>query len=67
MPIAHPALGSRGRLKRAPIMQVCRACGTTNHTAPATSLFCLSCWEALPGSAIRQVIQGVQLRGVPLS
>ncbi len=56
------------------LTQLCHACGITNHAAPTTSFvyrsgasFCLSCWETLPGSAIRLVIQEVLLRGVPLS
>ncbi len=65
---------SREGPMRAPLAQVCHACGITNQTMPGTSFvyrsgaaFCLRCWETLPGSAIRRVIQEVALRGVPLS
>jgi hypothetical protein len=59
---------------RVRVTYLCHACGITNHDAPATSFvyrsgasFCFTCWETLPGSAIRRVIQEVVLRGVPLS
>ena len=59
---------------RARITHLCHACGITDHAAPAISFvyrsgasFCLTCWETLPGAAIRRVIQEVTLRGVPLS
>jgi hypothetical protein len=62
------------RHKITDVTHLCHACGITNHVAPATSFvyrsgasFCFTCWETLPGSAIRQVIQEVTLRGVPLS
>jgi hypothetical protein len=62
------------RHKVTDVTNLCHACGITNHIAPATSFvyrsgasFCFTCWETLPGSAIRQVIQEITLRGVPLS
>lgn len=53
--------------------QVCDVCGATDQNRAATpfvlrgqATFCGACWETLPRAAVRQVMQSVLLRGVPL-